>query len=70
MVCFLRPTRVVNRLRDCIHTCEDMNPLSISENGKTTLELYMHKSADQILVVIVLMFVICVLMKIKHNVIY
>lgn len=54
---------------DSIHTHEDMNPIILSQGGQTTLELYMHQSTDQILVVIVLMFVTCVLI-IKHNVIY
>lgn len=67
------PSGVVNCVSvcvwDCIHTCEDMNPISLSRGGQTTLELYMHQSTDQILVVIVLMFVTCVLI-IKHNVIY
>lgn len=44
--------------------------IGISEDGQTTPpELYMHQSADQILVVLVLMFVTCVLI-IKHYVIY
>lgn len=36
------------------------DPISLSDGGQTTLELYMHQSADQILVVIVLLFVTCV----------
>lgn len=49
---------------DSFHTRKDFQRVD-----KTTLELYMHQSADQILVVLVLMFVTCVLI-IKHNVIY
>lgn len=60
------PTRVVNYVCvfDSFHTRKDFQRVD-----KTTLELYMHQSADQILVVLVLMFVTCVLI-IKHNVIY
>lgn len=52
------------RVQDCIHThvktvkCSDL--IGSSDGGLTTLELYMHQSADQILVVIVLLFVTCV----------
>lgn len=57
-------TRAVNCMCDCIHTHEKTlkhsDSISLSVGGQTTLELYMHQSADQILVVIVLMFVTCV----------
>lgn len=52
-----------------MHMRRLFDPISLPEGGQTTPELYMHQSADQILVVIVLMFVTCVLI-IKHNVIY
>lgn len=61
------PTKVVSGSSDSLpaHERDSMIP-SASQN---TPELYMHQSADRILVVIVLMFVTCVLVM-KHNVIY
>lgn len=69
--CFLRAREGFWTVCVTIHTHKKTlkHFITLSEAGQTTLELYMHQSADQILVVVVLMFITCVLI-IKHNVIY
>lgn len=69
--CFLRAREGFWTVCVTIHTHKKTlkHFITLSEGGQTTLELYMHQSADQILVVVVLMFITCVLI-IKHNVIY